>query len=100
MIVITDGQSADPAATKHEAQLLHNQGVQVYAVGVGSDVSKMFTVVSSIFVEYQFLVDFIVKLIHEIINILNEVQFILIFCFDMVIYHELLNCDFYFINEN
>lgn len=45
-------------------------------------------------------VDFIVKLIHEIINILIEVQFILIFCFDMVIYHELLNCDFYFINEN
>lgn len=39
VIVITDGQSADSAATKHEAQLLHHQGVLVYAVGVGSDVS-------------------------------------------------------------
>lgn len=38
VIVITDGQSADQAATKHEAQLLHQQGVQVYAVGVGSQV--------------------------------------------------------------
>lgn len=40
VIVITDGQSADPAATKHEAQLLHHQGVLVYAVGVGSDVDS------------------------------------------------------------
>ncbi|XP_056003036.1 cartilage matrix protein-like isoform X2 [Ostrea edulis] len=40
VIVITDGQSADPAATKHEAQLLHQQGVQVYAVGVGSQVDN------------------------------------------------------------
>lgn len=40
LIVITDGQSADPAATKHEAQLLHRQGIQVYAVGVGSDVDS------------------------------------------------------------
>ncbi|XP_062602572.1 collagen alpha-3(VI) chain-like [Saccostrea cucullata] len=40
VIVITDGQSADPAATKHEAQLLHRQGVQVYAVGVGSEVDN------------------------------------------------------------
>lgn len=38
VIVITDGQSADPDATKHEAQLLHHQGVLVYAVGVGSEV--------------------------------------------------------------
>nr|XP_011449961.2 collagen alpha-6(VI) chain isoform X2 [Crassostrea gigas] len=40
VIVITDGQSADSAATKHEAQLLHHQGVLVYAVGVGSDVDS------------------------------------------------------------
>nr|XP_022312052.1 collagen alpha-6(VI) chain-like isoform X1 [Crassostrea virginica] len=38
LIVITDGQSADSVSTKHEAQLLHNQGIKVYAVGVGSDV--------------------------------------------------------------
>lgn len=38
VIVITDGQSADPDATKHEARLLHHQGVLVYAVGVGSEV--------------------------------------------------------------
>ncbi|XP_052695043.1 collagen alpha-6(VI) chain-like isoform X2 [Crassostrea angulata] len=40
VIVITGGQSADPADTKHEAQLLHHQGVLVYAVGVGSDVDS------------------------------------------------------------
>ena len=41
LIVITDGQSADSVSTKHEAQLLHNQGIKVYAVGVGSDVSQI-----------------------------------------------------------
>ena len=34
-IVITDGRSTDPIATKEEAKKLHQLGINVYAIGVG-----------------------------------------------------------------
>ena len=36
-IVITDGQSTDPKATRHEAKRLHKLGIVVYAIGVGDN---------------------------------------------------------------
>src|SRR5688572_4660382 len=39
-IVITDGDSNNPEETKKEAQLCHQEGIQVVAIGVGSNVGK------------------------------------------------------------
>lgn len=41
-IVITDGQSTDPIATKKEAKKLHQLGINVYAIGVGD--SRMYDI--------------------------------------------------------
>ena len=41
-IVITDGQSSDPIATKLEAKKLHQLGINVYAIGVGN--SRMYDI--------------------------------------------------------
>ena len=40
LIVITDGQSTDQAATLQQATELHNLGVNVLAVGVGDSVDQ------------------------------------------------------------
>ena len=40
LIVITDGQSTDQAATLQQAKNLHNLGVNVLAVGVGDSVDQ------------------------------------------------------------
>ena len=37
-IIVTDGRSDDSRATSHEARLLRESGVHVFAVGVGQDV--------------------------------------------------------------
>ena len=37
-IVVTDGRSDDTIATSHEARLLREIGVHVFAVGVGQDI--------------------------------------------------------------
>ncbi|XP_067680567.1 collagen alpha-4(VI) chain-like [Haliotis asinina] len=38
VIVMTDGQSQNTAATKNQAKLLHDKGVKVMAVGIGSGI--------------------------------------------------------------
>ena len=40
LIVITDGQSVDQAATLQQATELHNLGINVLAVGVGGSVDQ------------------------------------------------------------
>ena len=37
-IIVTDGRSDHPLATSHEATLLRDSGVHVFAVGVGQDI--------------------------------------------------------------
>ena len=39
-IVLTDGLSIHPDLTAREAQLAHNMGVQIFAVGIGAGVDK------------------------------------------------------------
>lgn len=49
-VVITDGKSSDPAATKEEAKKLHALGIHVYAIGVGNsqkyDISELKAIAS------------------------------------------------------
>lgn len=40
LVVMTDGRSHDPAATASMAKLVHNAGIKVVAIGIGSDVDQ------------------------------------------------------------
>ncbi|XP_033736270.1 collagen alpha-6(VI) chain-like isoform X1 [Pecten maximus] len=40
LVVMTDGQSHDPAATASTAKLVHDAGIKTVAIGIGSDVDK------------------------------------------------------------
>ncbi|XP_014771412.1 collagen alpha-1(XII) chain [Octopus bimaculoides] len=48
LVVITDGMSRDPVATRNTAKSLHKLGVHIYAIGVGAsyDVEELKTIAS------------------------------------------------------
>ncbi|GFR96147.1 collagen alpha-5(VI) chain [Elysia marginata] len=40
LIVVTDGQSTEPALTKVEAEAIHKENINIFAIGVGSGVDR------------------------------------------------------------
>lgn len=63
-IVITDGESNDPKATAHQAQLAREAGIHIFAIGVGRNVilSELKAIASQPSEQYVFQVDSYVAL--------------------------------------
>ncbi|KAK3581965.1 hypothetical protein CHS0354_023436 [Potamilus streckersoni] len=58
-IVVTDGQSQDPQATQNMAMLAHDEGIYVFAIGVGnnSDIQELQSIASEPSGQYMYMVN-------------------------------------------